>query len=224
MTGLKRTLPDIAVYPADVKAARQQLCKRIDEANKSVEAYLAMIPDTKINVPQKLGDFTLKAINEATDAQLERLDRLSDDFSVVMGKGELNYRREQIENRRDIALGHARVIQSLKANYPEGNFMYDPREHKISCDNTDDVAEKSCGVEVPPEVKELYRLLCNVHDDFQRLNRYAKGNGFNDWQPKEILNFNSPTEFINSWMLGGLERQPNHSQLERRYRVMGGNQ
>lgn len=223
MTGLKRTLPDIAVYPADVKAARQQLCKRIDEANKSVEAYLAMIPDMKINVPQKLGDFTLKAINEATDAQLERLDKLSDDLSVVMGKGELNYRRKQIENRRDIALKHVGVIRKLKADYPEGSFIYDPREHKIFCENLDEIAEKSCGVEVTPQVKELYRLLCNTHDDFQRLQRYAKENGFNDWQPKEILNFNSPTEFINSWLLGGLDRQPTQAQLDRRYRVMGGN-
>lgn len=219
MGGLKRDLPIMASYPAESAAERKRIKGMIKEAAEAIDSLRDSLQGC--DIPHDLkGIANSDWLDSYVAAKLASLDNIVD-AAEALSPGAIAFAKKRWINIKGKAHENVEKVKALLDANPTGKFTYVWQEHSIQCANLDAIVERNVSEAVPPTVEELYRLYCGWHDSLQRLNRFCKENGFNEWKPSQINNFKSPTEFINAWLLGAFDVNPTPDQLKRRYKVMG---
>lgn len=212
---LKRILPDLVIDPTDKERLRRKIESALHDANNAFDSLCEVLHDWGVALSQlSFEDYNEELINRTIDDKIKALDDLGAGVEALIGKGELSYKKMEWNKRRNAALGYVAKVQGIAKAFPKAKVQINGGKLEIT--NVESIIDNAVGVEPDKDVKEMYRLFCNLSDDFGRLNRFAKEHGYKPFGTTSLVKITSPDVFMDMWIKGYMSEQPDDAQLTRR--------
>lgn len=211
----QRTLPDHWTDEWEKDKAAKSMKKILSEANEALKNLRALARKAfgcdNTTTPTKWHLYSEEWVNSNIDrreAQAREMPLPSEMIDRAM---------EQWEQKRSEAMTWCAALNLLRTLQKQGAKVSESIYHLLTITNMEELLDNMGKVGVPVEAVELWRLIQNVRDDYQKVMRFCKERNLKEMEPYTIMKSDDPQRFVNSYLTGFFSLQPTAEQEERRY-------
>lgn len=211
----QRTLPDHWVDEWERDKAAKNMKKILAEANEALKNLRALARKSfgcdNSTTPSKWHLYSEEWLNSNIDRREQQAREMPLPSEMI------DRAVEQWESKRTEAMQWCAALNLLRTLQKQGAKVSESIYHLLTITNMDELLDNMGRVGVPVEAVELWRLIQNVRDDYQKVMRFCKERNLKEIEPYTIMKSDDPQRFVNSYVTGFFSLQPTAEQEERRY-------
>lgn len=209
----QRTLPESWANQLQQEKLQKHIKETLRKAN---DAYISLRLLARKsfggnNLPSEWRGFNDKWLTTCIDARENSVGAMPLTESMIQNL--IN----QWEAKRKEASLWVKELGALSALELSGAKIREDTDHRLICDNKEELIDNISKVKVDKTAAELWRLLQNARESYAKVLSFCKDNDLKEIPPSDVMRKDDPQLFVQSYMTGFYSLHPSKEMEQRQY-------